>query len=457
LTDKEKTILIRGALRVVTMNDTGESLENGDVLVASNHIEKVGQGLSKRADEVIDATGMVVLPGLVNTHHHLYQTLTRNLPQVRDKELFEWLLFLYEVWRGIDPESIYYASLVGMGELLLTGCTTTLDQHYIFPETHRQGLIERQIEAAREIGIRFHPTRGSMSRGRSEGGLPPDDLVQPPEEILRDSERLLDTFHDPSRFSMVRVGLAPCSPFSIEERLLHETRNLARDRGVLCHTHVAETEDETEFCRRTYELSPVRFMERVGWLGEDVSFAHCIHLSTDEIGLMAETGTAACHCPTSNMRLSSGIAPVREFLDAGATCSLAVDGSASNDSSNALAEVRNAFLLSRLRGSDKSLTAHELLWAATRGGAKTLMRDDIGSIEPGKAADLSLFDLRGLGFAGALTDPEAALVYAGNSQLAHTVLVNGEIVVRNGRLTRIDEERVASRANELSRRLLKGH
>src|SRR5262245_36766524 len=381
--------LFHGARLVVPFDDRRTRLPGGWVLVEDDRIEAVGGGAVPdrlQVDRSIDARGKVVLPGLVNTHHHLPQTLTRNLPAVQEAPLFRWLTALYDVWRGADADAVDAAARVGLAELLLTGCTTTTDHLYLFPRGEER-LIDVEVAAARELGIRFQPTRGSMSRGRSQGGLPPDDVVQDEETILADCRRLIREHHDPRPGAMTRIALAPCSPFSVTDDLMRRTADLARTEGVRLHTHLAETRDEEDYCRQVYGCRPVEFLERVGWLGSDVWLAHGVHLSPDEVRQLGQTGTGVAHCPSSNFRLGSGIAPVRALLDAGAPVGLGVDGSASNDSSNLLAEVRQALLAHRLDPDPaRWLSAEEAFRLATRGGARCLGRDDVGSLEAGKAA-----------------------------------------------------------------------
>lgn len=399
---------------------------------------------------VIDASRHVVTPGFVNTHHHLYQTLTRALPAVQNAKLFDWLTTLYEVWREITPEAVHVGTLVGCGELLLTGCTTTSDHHYLFPQKSDPHLIDEQFRAAAQLGIRFHPTRGSMSRGKSDGGLPPDDVVQTPDAILADSARVIDAFHDPAPFSMARVALAPCSPFSVTEELMRETARLARDRGVRLHTHLAETKEENAYCLEVYGKRPVALMEELGWLGDDVWFAHCIFLNDAEIRLFTETKTGVGHCPASNMRLGSGIPPIAALLRAGARVGLGVDGSASNDSSNMLGELRLALLLQRVLGGADAVNVDDVLWMATRGGALVLGHEEVGSIEPGRAADMALWDMDKIGYAGSVHDPIAALVLCGDSSIADHVICNGKVVVENGRLAATDEKGLVEKANTVA-------
>ena len=449
-----KKILIKNALRIARMNVAREEIAGGDVLIEGPAIKQVGRGLKVRADRVIDATGCVVLPGFVNTHHHLYQTLTRNLPAVQDKKLFDWLLYLYEVWRHVTPEGVFVSAQAGLGELLLTGCTTSADHFYLFPGGKSADLIDREIEAAREIGIRFHACRGSMSRGKSKGGLPPDDVVQTEDEILKDCERLVKMYHDSKPLAMTRVALAPCSPFSVTTELLKLSAEVAAKWDVRLHTHLAETLDEEAFCLERHKMRPLAYMESVGWLRGRSWFAHCVHMNPEEAGLMGRTRTGVAHCPSSNLRLGSGIAPARLYMDKKVPLGLGVDGSASNDCSNMLAEVRQAMLVARVKSGVASMPARDVLWMATRGGGEVLGRDDIGELSPGKAADIAVFDVSGLDFAGSLSDPVAALVFCGASHKAKHVLVNGEPAVEDGRLVKVDEQALAKRANKLSREML---
>lgn len=450
------SLLIRNADWIITMNDQGERIRNGDILIDGPAIAALGPEVGREAgvDEIIDARGMVVIPGLVNTHHHLYQTLSRNIPAAQDIPLFPWLCTLYEIWRELDEEAVAVGALVGLGELLKTGCTTASDHHYVFPAGAARNLIDVQIEAARKLGIRFHPCRGSMSLGKSLGGLPPDEVVQGEDEILADCQRLAEQYHDPGRFSMCRLALAPCSPFSVTPELMMRTVELARSLGLYCHTHLAETLDEERFCRERFGARPVEYMERLGWLGEDIWFAHAVHLSDAEVRRLGQTRTGVAHCPTSNMKLGSGVCRVPELLEAGAKVGLAVDGSASNDSSDMWGEMRIAYLLQKLSYGARGLVAEDVLRLATRGGAAVLGRDDVGYLDTGMAADLVLIDLRQIGFAGGDHDPVAAIVSSGDSHLVHTTIVNGQVVVRDGRLVGIDELEIVHRANRVSRAML---
>ena len=450
--------LIEGARLVVTQDDRRTRIPGGHVLVRDDRIEAVGSGeprVSERIDRRIDARGRVVLPGLVNTHHHLPQTLTRNVPRVQEAPLFRWLTELYEVWRGTDATAVDVATRVGLGELLLTGCTTTTDHLYLFPRGQER-LIDVEIDAARDMGIRFHPTRGSMSRGQAQGGLPPDDVVQDEETILADSRRLIREHHDPRPGAMIRIALAPCSPFSVTDGLMRRTAELAREHGVRLHTHLAETKDEETYCEEVYGCRPAEYLRRLGWLGRDVWLAHCVHLSAEEVALFGETGTGVAHCPSSNFRLGSGIAPVRKMLDAGVPVGLGVDGSASNDTSNMLAEARQSLLAHRI-GADPSrwITAEEALWMATRGGARCLGRDDIGSLEAGKCADVVLVDTRRLSYAGASSDLVAALVFSPFPEPVDMAMVNGRVVVEGGQLVGVDVPALVATADAIAEDLLR--
>ncbi|MBZ5534624.1 MAG: 8-oxoguanine deaminase [Acidobacteriia bacterium] len=464
------TVLFQHALRIATMNDRREKIPDGFVLVRENVIEKIGSGnFEGQADRVIEAAGKILLPGFVNCHHHLYQTLTRNLPEVQDVSLFDWLVRLYEVWRELTLEGVYTSTKVGLAELLLSGCTTTSDHLYLVPRGV-EAIHDEEIRAAREMGIRFQPTRGSMSRGRSQGGLPPDDVVQGEVEVMRDCERVVSRYHDAAKFSMCRIALAPCSPFSVTIELMKSTIQFARQHGLRVHTHLAETSDEEGYCQKTYSCRPVELMQSLGWLGPDVWFAHCVHLNHAEVDLFARTGTGVAHCPTSNMRLGSGIAPIPELVGGGAPVGLAVDGSASNDTSNFLAEIRQALLLHRLPEARKGrggvlgnepvasipwMSAEDVLWMATRGGARVLgCADEIGSIEEGKAADLVLIDMNQLSFAGAMSDPLAAVVFSQSSNAVHTTMVNGKIVVEAGKILNQDLNALVQSQNRLSAEML---
>jgi cytosine/adenosine deaminase-related metal-dependent hydrolase len=447
------TLLIRNAEALVSMNEAREILHSVDIYCENGIVSKIGHDLQVVAEDVVLASGMYVYPGLINTHHHLYQTFTRNLPGVQNLELFDWLRALYRIWRGLTPEMVYYSALTGLGELLKYGCTTSVDHHYVFPRHAEPTLIDCQIEAAAELGMRFHPCRGSMSLGESDGGLPPDDVVQTTDEILRDSQRLIERYHDPEPGSMCQISLAPCSPFSVSADLLEQTALLAREYGVRLHTHLAETLDEERFCIEAVGMRPLAYMESLGWLGPDVWYAHGIHFSDEEISLLAQTRTGVAHCPTSNEKLCSGRAPVERLLQAGVPVGLAVDGSASNDCSNMPAEIRTAYLLHRLAMGNQAPTPVDILELATGGGARLIGRPDLGSIEEGKAADMFLVNADTLEWVGADLDPASAPATIGLYRPVDYTIVAGKIVVKDGRLVNIEETAVARKSRELSRRL----
>jgi cytosine/adenosine deaminase-related metal-dependent hydrolase len=448
-------LLLKDIYHLATMNDEGARLAGVDVLIEGNRISLIEASINPpHGARVIDCSSMLVMPGLVNLHHHFYQTLQRNVPPAQNQKLFDWLTTLYDIWEGLSVDAVRASTRLACAELLLTGCTMASDQMYVFPSGVHDELIDVEIGEARTLGIRFHPTRGSMSRGRSQGGLPPDSVVQKEEDILRDSERLIEQHHDPEPFSMTRVALAPCSPFSVTDRLMKETAEFARDKGVLLHTHLAETEDETRFCVETHGKRPLACMVELGWVGTDVWFAHGVHFNSVELDLLAETGTGIAHCPTSNMRLSSGVAKVPEMLERGVRVGLAVDGSASNDTSDMLGELRSCLLVQLLTYGPDAVTAEQVARMATRAGADILGRDEIGSIEVGKAADIIAVDMSRMGYAGAVSDPLAAIVYAGLDHRVDYTIVNGEVVVDGGKLVHADEEEIAVTANEASIRML---
>ena len=454
-------ILLRNCFHVVTMDEErvpGPALENVDILIRGGEIESVGPAIplpEAEPCEILDCSHHVVTPGFVNTHHHFFQTLTRNIPAVQNAKLFDWLVCLYEVWKHIDAEAVRCSSLLAMGELLKTGCTCSTDHHYLYPAGFSGDLMALQFEAASRLGMRFSPTRGSMSRSRKDGGLPPDSVVQNESQILADSQRVIETFHEAAERSMRRVILAPCSPFSVTKDLMTESAALARQYGVRLHTHLAETRDEDDYCRQTLGKRPLSVMEDWDFIGQDVSFAHGIHFNDAELDRLAATGTSIAHCPTSNMRLGSGIARVREMLDKGINVALAVDGSASNDSSDFLGEMRNAMLLQRVRYGAAGLDAREVFSMGITNGARLLGFDKIGKIKAGWAADLAVFDIGRIEYAGSLSDPQAALIFAGYHHGTQFTIVDGRLAVRDGRLTGIDEDEVAAKANEISRDLLR--
>ena len=406
------------------------------------------------ADDVIDASHMVMYPGLINTHHHLYQTFSRNLPEVQNLELFPWLKALYEIWKNLDEESVYYSSITGLGELLKTGCTTCLDHHYVFPKGHTFGLLEAQFQAANDLGIRFYATRGSMDLSAKDGGLPPDSVVQTVNEILRDCREAVEKFHDSSPYSMHQVALAPCSPFSVSKELLQESAKLARSLHVRLHTHLAETKDEENYTLKRYGMRPLEYMESLGWTGPDVWYAHGIHFTDNELDVLARTGTGVTHCPISNMKLSSGIAKIPQMLRLNVPVGLGVDGSASNDGSNLLEERRVAYLLHRLNSSDKAPSGYDILKMATRGSARLLGREELGCIAPGMAADFFLIDLNRLELTGAAFDLKSMLCTIGFKGSVDYTVVNGKVVVKDGRLTRLSEEIIARKADAAVRAYL---
>lgn len=434
-----------------------DDLSGVDVLIDGHRISAIGKNLQAPEGskcEVIDASRHVVMPGLVNTHHHFYQTLTRNIPAVQDAKLFKWLVYLYEVWKGLDEDAVYWSSMLALAELAKTGCTLTTDHHYLYPQAFRGDLPGLQFKAASQIGLRFAPTRGSMSLSKKDGGLPPDSVVQSEEEILAQSEETLKKYHDASPDSMRRVALAPCSPFSVSEKSMIDAAELARKYGARIHTHVAETLDEDEFCVKTLGRRPLKLMQDCGFTGKDVWYAHGIHFNDEELDILAETGTGIAHCPSSNMRLGSGICRVRELLDKGANLSLAVDGSASNDSSDMLGEARQALLLQRVRYGSDGISAREVLGMATKGGASMLGFDDAGSMEAGALADIAMFDVMKLEYAGALSDPAAALLFCGYNHGVDHLIVNGKLVVKDRRLLGADEELIRDEANRCAKNLL---
>ena len=446
------TLLVKNVHTLVTMDDTRRELLDGALFIRDGVIEAVGHSrdLAETADEVLDLRDHVVIPGLINTHHHLYQTLTRVLPACQDAELFDWLKTLYPIWANLRAEHVYISAKLGLAELMLSGCTTSSDHLYIFPN---DCTLDDEIRAAQEIGVRFHAMRGSMSLGESKGGLPPDRVVEEEAAILADSRRLIETYHDPRPQAMLRVGLAPCSPFSVTPDLMREAADMARAYGVRLHTHLAENQNDVEYSREVFGMRPGEYAESVGWIGDDVWHAHCVKLDGEEIALFGRTGTGVAHCPNSNMRLASGIAPVRAMLDAHVPVGLGVDGSASNDSSHLLAESRQALLLQRVGGDPAALSAREALTLATRGGAAVLGRDDVGYLAPGMAADFVAYRLDGIGYAGALHDPVAALVFCTPANVDYSV-INGRVVVRDGQLTTDDLPVLIERHNRLARELV---
>jgi 8-oxoguanine deaminase len=450
----KRTLLAKNAEVLVTMDADRREIRGGGLYADGGAIVAVGatEDLPATADEVVDLAGCVVVPGLVNTHHHMVQTLTRAVPAAQDAELFGWLGALYPLWANLTPEMVHVSTLVAMAELLLSGCTTTSDHLYIYPNGSR---LDDSLDAAGRIGIRFHASRGAMSLGQSRGGLPPDSVVEDEPAILADMRRVIERYHDPGPRSMRRIVLAPCSPFTVTRDLMREVAALARAYGVSLHTHLAENDSDVAFSLEKYGMTPGEYARDLGWLGPDVWHAHCVKLDDEGIASFARTGTGVAHCPSSNMRLASGIAPVRRMRDAGVPIGLGVDGSASNDGSHMLAEARQALLLQRVGWGPAAMTAREALEIATIGGARVLGRDDVGVLASGMAADFVAFDLSAVGFAGAGHDPVAALVFCAPAAVKHSV-INGSVVVHDGRLATIDLGPVVLRHNVLARALVRG-
>lgn len=450
------TLLAKNARVLVTMDGARREIPDGALFVRDNVIEAVGPTaeLPDAADEVLDLSDHVVLPGLVNTHHHFYQSLTRVVIGCQNQELFGWLKTLYPIWAGLTAEAVYVSAKLAAAELILSGCTTSSDHLYIFPNDVR---LDDEIRGVAEVGMRFHATRGSMSLGESKGGLPPDSVVEDEDDILADSRRVIETYHDNQRYAMLRIALAPCSPFSVTQDLMRVSAELARSYpGVRLHTHLAETKPDVAYSLEMFGLKPGDYAEDVGWVGEDVWHAHCVQLTHEALERFGQTGTGVAHCPASNARLASGIAPLREMLALGVPVGLGVDGSASNDSGHLLNEARLALLMQRARTCDPaSLTARQALELATLGGARVLGRDDIGALAPGMAADFVAYDLSQVAFAGAWHDPIAALLFCTSVDVAYSV-INGRIVVREGRLTTLELEPLLERHNALALALANG-
>jgi 8-oxoguanine deaminase len=469
------TLLIHNAHTIATLNDAGDELRNASIYVRDNRIEAIGPAaeLPQTADKVINAQHHVVIPGMVNTHHHMCQSLTRAIPAVQNAELFSWLTGLYPIWAGLQPDMIYASTQTAMAELLLSGCTTSSDHLYIYPNGVK---LDDCIAAAQEIGMRFVATRGSMSVGQSKGGLPPDRVVEQEDAILKDTQRLIETYHDASHGAMTQVAVAPCSPFSVSQDLMRLSAEMARHYGVRLHTHLAENDHDIAYSLEKFNRTPTQYAEDLGWLGDDVWHAHCVKLDDEGISLFAATRTGIAHCPCSNMRLASGIAPIRKMIEAGVPVGLGVDGSASNDAAHMVNEARQAMLLARLRkslegpqvnaegktifGCDTApmeMTARDALRLATRGGAEVLGRKDIGQLTAGYCADMALFDLRSLSFAGgAVHDAIGSLMLCASAPAAYTV-VNGQVVVSEGQLTRVELGRVIERHNNFAMQLAVGH
>jgi cytosine/adenosine deaminase-related metal-dependent hydrolase len=446
------TLLVRHAKLLVTMDAQRRELADGALFARDGVIEAVGPtaDLPATADTVIDATDQIVIPGLVNTHHHMYQTLTRVLPAAQDNELFGWLQALYPVWARLTPEMAFVSTQLACAELMLSGCTTSSDHLYLFPNGTR---LDDTLQAAAGIGIRFHAARGSMSVGVSQGGLPPDSVVEDEAAILKDTQRLIETFHDPARWAMQRIVVAPCSPFSVSRGLMRDAALLAREHRVSLHTHLAENDNDIAYTREKFGCTPAEYAEQLGWLGPDVWHAHCVKLDAAGIALFAKTSTGVAHCPGSNMRLGSGIAPIRAMRDAGVPVGIAVDGSASNDSSHLLGEARLGLLLQRVGYGATAMSAREMLEIATLGGARVLGRDDIGALAPGMACDLVTVALDEVGLAGADHDPLAALLFCSVPRVTHSV-INGRAVVKDGELLALEKPKLVARHRQLARQLL---
>lgn len=459
------TLLLKNIEVLVTMDDQRRELHHTNLYIKNGFIQAIGDTheLPATADEVLDLAGHIVFPGLINTHHHFYQTLTRAVPAAQDANLFNWLVTLYPIWARMTPEDIRISTQTALSELALSGCTTGSDHLYLFPNGSK---LDDEIEAAAGVGLRLHASRGSMSLGESQGGLPPDSVVDTEEDILADSQRLIETYHDPNPGSMVQIVLAPCSPFSVTTELMRQSAVLAREYGVHLHTHLAETADEEDFCLEMFGHRPVAYMQEVDWIGNDVWFAHSVHVNSEEIQLYADTGCGVAHCPSSNMRLASGIAPILEMLTMGVKVGLGVDGSASNDSSHLLAEARQAMLIARLgaglAGASRSdedapplITARQVLEIATRGGAAVLGRTDIGSLKVGKCADLFAINLNRLDYAGALHDPVAAALFCA-PQKVDVNIVGGKVIVKDAQLTTVNVPELVRKHNQAASRLVNG-
>ena len=448
------TFLLKNAQIIATMNERDDELKDASIFIRDGVIEQIGPiaEMPGKTDDVINMQGHVLIPGMINTHHHLFQNLTRVVPAAQNETLFGWLKTLYPIWSQIKPDQFYTAVALGLAELAMSGCTTSSDHQYIFPNGAR---LDDSIEAAHDVGVRFTATRGAMSIGESKGGLPPDFLTEDEDFIMKDSERVVDSFHDAAPYSMTHVALAPCSPFTVTTELMRDSAIMARHKKVGLHTHLAENVEDIEYSEANYGKRPGDYAEELGWVGDDVWHAHCVQLNHDEINLFARTGTGVAHCPCSNMRLASGIAPVRKMRDHGVNVGLGVDGSSSNDSGHMLNEARQAMLLQRVGGDPAALTARDALAMATRDGAKVLNRKDIGVIAPGYAADIAAFDTNVIDFAGAHSDLVAALVFCGPVKANHTI-INGKAVVRDGILTSMDLQSLMQKHRQYSIGLVNG-
>lgn len=443
----KNSLFIKNIKALITCDENDNLFENVNLYIEDGVIKYIGND-AYEANKVIDGKDMYVYPGLVNSHHHLFQTFTRNLPQVQNMELFDWLTTLYEIWKGVVSESVRYSSLVGMGELMKYGCTTCFDHHYLFPQNAEETLIDEQFNSAKELGIRFHASRGSMDLSKKDGGLPPDSVVQRMDRVLYDSERVIKKYHDSNEFSMRQVALAPCAPFNVTAELMKESAALARKYNVRLHTHLAETRDEEKYTLERFNMRPLEYMDTLNWVGSDVWYAHGIHFNTEELKVLAKTQTGVAHCPISNMKLSSGIARIPEMISLDVPVGLAVDGSASNDGSNLLEELRVCYLLHRSNWSNKAPTGYDILKLATKGSARVLGRKDLGELSVGKAADLFMINSNRIEFIGAEYDPKSILGTLGFKSPVDYTIIAGKVVVKDGKLITIDEEKTVFEARK---------
>lgn len=441
-------ILIKNADAIVTCDSLDRVLKGYDILIENEKIVKIDQNIECDDARIVDAKGKFVYPGLINTHHHLLQAFTRNIPLIQNSELFDWLMYLYKVWKKVNPDYIYYSSLVAMSEFVKFGGTTMFDHHFAFPKSSAKEIIDREFDAAAELGVRFHAGRSCFTRGKEKGGLPPEELIETTAQTIADCDRLIEKYHDPNPFSMRQVVVAPCSPFSVDTEVMVESAKLARAKKVRLHTHLCETIDEENYCLEVYGARPLDWAEECGWLGEDVWYAHGIHFTDEEVMRLAKTKTGVAHCPVSNMKLSSGICKVPLMLELGVPVGLAVDGNGSNDDSNLLADIRVAFLLHRLNSSHAAPSGYDCLKMATRGSASVLGRTDIGCLEVGKAADLFMIDVDQLDYVGGLLDPAAFLGTIGYGRPVDLTMVNGKIIWEKGKLHGIDENKIKEEAKK---------
>ncbi len=448
-------ILIENIETLVT--EVGETPRHDvDLYISGNQIEEIGKNIAahKNPEQTIDGSDALFMPGLVNTHHHFYQTMNRNIPAVQNAKLFDWLTYLYEIWKYLTPEMARVSAQVAAAELIASGCTTAVDHFYVFPNKPQEGIMEAEIEAVEEIGLRFHPTRGSMSLSKEDGGLPPDSVVQDEETILSHTRDVIEEYHQPEKFGMTRIIVAPCSPFSVTESIMKESKKLGENyQNIIFQTHLAETMDEEEFCLEQTGMRPFDYLESLDWMDENCLHVHSIHLNQDEVRRMGEAGASMSHCPSSNMRLGSGMAPVVDMMEAGVNVSLGVDGSASNDSSHMFAEARQALLLQRINYDEESITARDVLRAATVGGARAIGREDIGTLQEGMAADIIGINMNKIDYAGAQHDPLAATVFCHPPKVDWSI-INGEIKVDDGEFLPLDLEKLSARQNELARKQL---